>query len=236
MKTELAQNWWQTAGVVAEMTAAAHRELGLRGVASRLCRRAAAPIVKWGAITFFERALQSPDAESGSPAAPGVFIRQLTESDLDGMLDGGDPDQDAATLERRFRRRDRAFGAVDTTGRICHVRWVSATRVHIPEIDRDIVLHPQQAYFYNGYTRRDARRRGIDSFARRAIFETLRSEGFTSVWSYVRTDNAAGLCAATRWQRPAGTIRYIALRGRKPIVMRSPAIGLPRLETALVID
>ena len=104
MKTELAQSWWQTAGVVAEMTAAAHRDLGLRGVASRIFHRAAAPIVKWGAITFFERALDSLHAGSGSPAAPGVFIRQLTESDLDRMLDGGDPDQDAGTLERRFRR------------------------------------------------------------------------------------------------------------------------------------
>ena len=230
MKTELAQSWWQTAGVVAEMTAAAHRDLGLRGVASRIFHRAAAPIVKWGAITFFERALDSLHAGSGSPAAPGVFIRQLSESDLDRMLDGGDPDQDAGTLERRFRRRDRAFGAIDTTRRICHVRWVSATRVHIPEIDRDIVLHPQQAYFYNGYTRRDARRRGIDGLVRRAIFETLRSEGFTSVCSYVRRDNDAGLRAASRWQRPTGTIRYIAVRGRKPIVMRSSTIGLPKLE------
>ena len=230
MKPELAPNWWRTAGVVAERTAAAHRDLGLRGVASRIFHRAAAPIVKWGAITFFERALDPLHAGLGSTAAPGVLIRQLTESDLDRMLDGGDPDQDAGTLERRFRRGDRAFGAIDTTGRICHVRWVSATRVLIPEICRDIVLNPQQAYFYNGYTRHDARRCGIDGLVRRALFETLRCEGFTSVCSYVRTDNVAGLRAASRWQRPAGTIRYIAVRGRKPIVMRWSTIGLPKLE------
>ena len=230
MKTELAQNWWQTAGVVAHMTAAAHRDLGVRGVASRIVRRAAAPIVKWGAITFFERPLAPLHSGLEFPAAQGVFVRQLTESDLDSMLDGGDPDQDAGTLEQRFRRRDRAFGAIDTTGRICHVRWVSATRVHIPEIDRDIVLHPQQAYFYNAYTRHDARRRGIDGLVRRALFETLRTEGFTRVCSYVRRDNVPGLRAASRWQRPAGTIRYIAVRGRKPIVMRSSPVGLPRLE------
>jgi len=224
MKTELAQNWWQTAGVVAEMTVAAHRDLGLRGVASRIFHRAAAPLVKWGAITFFERALD-PHTGSGSPAAPRVFIRQLTESDIDRMLDGGDPDQDAGTLERRFRRRDRAFGAIDTAGRICHVRWVSASRVHIPEIARDIVLHPQQAYFYNGYTRRDARRRGIDGLVRLALFETLRYEGFTRVCSYVRTNNAAGLRAASRWQRPTGTIRYITVRNRTPIVMRASTVS-----------
>ena len=232
MKTELAPNLWQTAGVVAEKTAAAHRDLGLRGVASRILHRAAAPIVKWGAITFFERTLDGHDAGSGSPAASGVFVRQFTEWDLDRMLDGGDPDQDVGTLERRFRRGDRAFGAIDTTGRICHVRWVSATRVHIPEIDRDIVLHPRQAYLYNGYTRRDARRRGIDGLVRLAIFETLRSEGFTRVCSYVRTDNAAGLRAASRWQRPGGTLSYVAVRGLKPIVMRSSRIGLPMLERA----
>ena len=230
MKSKLAPNLWQTAGVVAEKTAAAHRDRGLRGVASRIFHRAAAPIVKWGAITFFERALDGLAAGSGYPAASGVFIRQLMESDLERMLDGGDPDQDSGTLERRFRRGDRAFGAIDTTGRICHVRWVSATRVHIPEIDRDIVLHPRQAYFYNAYTRRDARRRGIDGLVRLAIFETLRSEGFTSVCSYVRTDNAAGLRAASRWQHPGGTMRYITVRGRKPIVLRSSTIGLPLLD------
>ena len=97
--------------------------------------------------------------------------------------------------------------------------------VHIPEIDRDIVLHPQQAYFYNGYTRRDARRRGIDGLVRRALFERLRFEGFTRVCSYVRRENAAGLRAASRWQRPTGTIRYIAVRGRKPIVMRASTVS-----------
>jgi ribosomal protein S18 acetylase RimI-like enzyme len=232
MKTELAPNLWQTAGEVAGKTAAAHRNFGLRGVASRIFHRAAAPLVKWGAITFFERALDRHDAGTGSPAASGVFIRQLAESDLNRMLDGGDPDQDAGSLERRFRRGDRAFGAIDTTGRICHVRWVSTTRAHIPEIDRDIVLHPRQAYFYNGYTRRDARRRGIDGLVRRAIFETLRSEGFTSVCSYVRTDNAAGLRAASHWQRPAGTMNYVAVRGRRPIVIRSTTMGLPMLENS----
>ena len=200
-----------------------------RTVASRIVHRLAAPLVKWGAITFFERTLDPVHAGSDSPAAPRVFIRQLTESDIDSMLDGGDPDQNAGTLERRFRRRDRAFGAIDTTGRICHVRWVSASRVHIPEIDRDIVLHPQQAYFYNGYTRHDARRRGIDGLVRRALFERLRSEGFTRVCSYVRRENAAGLRAASRWQRPTGTIRYIVVRNRTPIVMHASTVSRQNL-------
>ena len=230
MKMDLASNWWQTAGVVAERTVAAHRHMGFGGVVSRIAHRAAAPIVKWGAITFFERALDPLHAGSDSPAAPGVRFRQLGESDVDRMLDGGDPDQDAGILVWRLRRRDRAFAAIDASGRICHVRWVSTTRVRIPEIERDIVLQPRQAYFYNGYTRHDARQRGIDSFVRRTLFEMLRSEGITSVCSYVRTDNAAGLRAASRWQRPAGTIRYVAVRGRTPIVLRSSTVGLPTLE------
>jgi hypothetical protein len=230
MKRELAPDLWQTAAVVAEKTAGAHRNFGLRGVASCLLHRAAAPFVKWGAITFFERVLNGLDAGSGSPAGLGLFIRQLRESDIERMLDGGDPDQDSGALEQRFRRGDRAFGAIDTTGRICHVRWVSTTRVHIPEIDRDIVLHPGQAYFYNGYTRRDVRRRGIDGLVRQALFERLRSEGLTSVCSYVRTNNAAGLRAASRWQTPGATMSYVAVRGCKPIVICSSTIGLPKLE------
>jgi SAM-dependent methyltransferase len=229
MKTAIAVTFRQTAAAVVEKTAAAHREYGLGGVASRVCHRAAAPIVKWGGISFFERHLNATEGPA-SPAASGVFIRQLSIAELDEMLEGGDPDQDALALAARFRRGERAFGAFDASGRLCHVRWVSTSRVYVPEIDRDIVLRPREAYFYNGYTRPDARRRGIDGLVRNAIFATLRSEGFITACSYVRLDNPAGLRAASRWQRAVGTVRYITLQRCKPFVIGTSAAGLPELK------
>jgi SAM-dependent methyltransferase/ribosomal protein S18 acetylase RimI-like enzyme len=228
MKTAIAVTFRQTAAAVVEKTAAAHREYGLGGVASRVCHRAAAPIVKWGGISFFKRRLDGTVAPA-SPSPAGVFIRQLSISELDAILEGGDPDQDALALAERFRRGERAFGAIDATGRLCHVRWVSTGRVHIPEIHRDILLRPGEAYFYNGYTRPDARRRGIDSLVRHAIFDVLRSEGFTTACSYVRGDNPAGLRAASRWQRPAGTVRYVTLHRCKPLLIGTSTTGLPEL-------
>jgi ubiquinone/menaquinone biosynthesis C-methylase UbiE len=148
-------------------------------------------------------------------------VRQFGLPDVDALLTGGDPSQNAAALTARFSRGDRAFGAIDSAGRVCHVRWVSAARVHIPEIDRDIVPAPRQAYFYNGYTRPDVRRRGVDRQVRRFIFDTLRGEGFDSVCSYARLDNPAALRAAARYQQPIGTIRYVALRGTLPIAWRT---------------
>lgn len=229
MKTAVATHLRQTAVEVAEKTAAIRREVGLAGLAVRACHRIAAPLVRWGGVTFFERRLDLPHLTQ-TPSIPGIRARQFFPSDIEAIQLGGDPTQDAAALAVRFRRGDRAFGAEDAAGRVCHVRWVSASRVHIPEIDREIVLGPRQAYFYNGYTRVGARKLGIDGVVRNYIFATLRSEGFDTVCSYVRTDNTAGLRAAERWQRAVCTVRYVAPRWCSPIVIGAMAPGLPALK------
>ena len=228
MKTAAAMHLRGTAAEVAEKTVAIHRDLGLAGLAARACHRLAAPIVKWGGITFFERRLDTPQFGQAR-SVPDVRARQFSPSDIDALVAGGDPTQNAAALAERFRRGDRAFGAEDNNGCICHVRWLSTTRVHIPEIDRDIVLRPHEAYFYNGYTRPDVRRCGIDGLVRHFIFDTLRDEGFVAVWSYVRRDNRAGLEAASRWQRPIGTVRYVTPLRLKPIVRGANENGVPAL-------
>lgn len=234
MKTALAVNLRQTAAEVVERTAAIRRESGFAGLAARACHRLAAPVVKWGGITFYERRLDAPIGDD-EPASAGVYVRQMHPDEIEALLDGGDPDQDAAELAARFRHGDRAFAAIDVGGRICHVRWVSTTRVHIPEIDRDIVLGQRQAYFYNGYTRPDARRRGIDGLVRNSIFKALREEGFLRVCSYVRSDNRAGTRAASRWQRATGALRYIAPRNCRPLLLGASSAGLPALESGNTI-
>jgi SAM-dependent methyltransferase len=228
MKTALSVNLWQTAADVVGKTTAIHRESGFAGLAGRLCRRLAAPVVRWGGITFFERRLEELDS-SPAQALEGITVRQLYRCEIDSLAQGGDPTQDVSALDARFLRGDRAFGAVDAEGRVCHVRWVSTTRVHIPEIDRDIILQPGHAYFYNGYTRPDARKRGIDGVVRNFIFRTLQAEGYRNVCSYVRLENPDGLRAASRWQRPIGTVRYIAPRYVTPLITGASTAGLPML-------
>ena len=69
----------------------------------------------------------------------------------------------------------------------------------------------------------------VDGFVRHFIFDTLRAEGFGAVCSYVRHDNRVGLHAASRWQRPIGTVRYVTPLGFTPIVRGVNAEGLPAL-------
>jgi hypothetical protein len=228
MKIARPVNRRRTAGEILDKTAAICRESGFSGLAARACHRLTAPFVKWGGITFFERRLEVPDPQAGK-TLPGVAIRQLGPWEVDALLRGGDPTQSTSDLAERFMRGDRAFGAIDATGRICHVRWVSTRRVHIPEIDRDILLRPGHAYCYNAYTRADARKRGIDGAVRNFVFKTLQEEGFRTVYSYVRLDNPDGLRAASRWQRPIGTVRYITPRYFTPLIKGTSAAGLPRL-------
>jgi SAM-dependent methyltransferase len=213
----------------AEKTARVGREAGAVGLVSLACRKLASPLASWGGVTFFERRLDGWTAPAVG-SSPGFQALQMSVADVGALREGGDPTQDIAALAERFERGDRAFGAIDTAGRICHVRWVATTRVHIPEIDRDIVLAPRQAYFYNGYTRPDARRCGIDGLVRTFIFETLQSEGFRSVYSYVRLDNRAGFRAASRWQQAVGTVRYIRLRRSAPWLTGISRANMPRLE------
>ena len=216
-------------GYYAEKTARVRREAGAVGLLGLACRRLASPFAAWGGVTFFERRLDGWRAPAA--VAPARFrALQLSAADVEALREGGDPSQDVAALGERFTRGDRAFGAVDVSGRVCHVRWVATARVHIPEIDRDIVLASRQAYFYNGYTHPEARRCGIDGLVRNFIFATLQSEGFGTVYSYVRTDNRPGFRAASRWQQAVGTVRYFRLGRSAPWLAGLSRVSIPRLE------
>jgi ubiquinone/menaquinone biosynthesis C-methylase UbiE len=82
----------------------------------------------------------------------------------------------------------------------------------------DFVPEPGAAYFYDGYTRPDARRRGIDAAVRAAIFEALRALGRSRVYSYVRDDNPVGNRAAGRCQQVVATVRYVRFVAGRPLV------------------
>lgn len=215
-----------------------YQETGPVGLASRIVHKVASPVIEWGGITFFLRDLgQLPPAID---IARGIRVREASIADLEALQDGGDPTQGPAELMRRFRRGDRGFVAFDGEGRVAHVRWVTTTRGYIPEIDRDVVLAPHQAYFYNGHTREDMRGHGIDGVVRNFIFTTLGANGFAEAYSYVRRDNRVGLRAASRWQRPVGTVWYVRIGRRRPVVFgaarRTPKLVKPPARRAADTD
>jgi SAM-dependent methyltransferase len=193
----------------------------------RVGRRLARTVVRWGSVTFFAR-----DLSGGPPAVAGhggFHVREAAERDLDWLAVGANPAQRPLQLRARFRRGDRCFVGVDAAGRAAHVRWVTTHRAFIPELDCVIVLRPGEAYFYDGYTRPDARGQGLDGLVRRSIFHALAAQGGRTVWSYVRSDNPIGQRAAERWQSAAGSVGYVTIAGLRALVRGAGAPGLPVL-------
>lgn len=199
----------------------AFREEGTGPALRRGFRRLAAPVVESGALHFFARELDGPLPES--PPSAGLTVREASERDVDALLRGSDPFRSASALCERFRRADRCFAVFDADGEVLHSRWLTSGSPYLPEVRRSLLLPPHTAYFYDGFTRRDARGRGLDGVARSAIFAALRAEGYRRALSYVRGDNPAGLRAARRWQSEGGRIRYLRM-GRRVLLFGGASV------------
>jgi SAM-dependent methyltransferase len=203
------------------------RHEGGRAFFGRALRRLASSVFEVGSVTFFVRDLD--DADLASPSVPGFETRVASPADLESVLHGSDPLQSEAALRERFRRGDLCFTATDRDGLAVHTRWVSLERAPVPELGLDFVPGLDAAYFYNGYTHPDARRRGIDGLVRCQIFARLRDFGAKRAYSYVRDDNPGGLAAARKWQREVQTVRYLRLPRSQPLLFgvgRGPLAAL----------
>ncbi len=191
----------------------------IRRAGAFLLRKITRSRVQIGSLTFFVR---RTDGQAKSRPASDFTVRQLFPSDREAILFGSESGWDK--LLARFHAGDLCFGALDPEGRAVHTRWVTLTGAHVPELEMDFVPAPHAAYFYDGYTRPDARRHGVDGAVRSAIFDALRPLGRTSVYSYVRDDNPEGLRAAGRAQEIAAKVRYVRLFTPKPLVFGGTSI------------
>jgi ubiquinone/menaquinone biosynthesis C-methylase UbiE/ribosomal protein S18 acetylase RimI-like enzyme len=200
------------------------KEIGPLRLAGRLARRCARACVETGSLTFFMRKL---DDDAPSPPWTRFQVRQLQLSDRESLLHGSESPWE--TLRARFERGDLCFGGLGPDGRAVHTRWLTFERAHIPELGLDFVPPEGTAYFYDGYTRPDARRLGIDAAVRRAIFNTLRSRGCQGVYSYVRDDNPGGLRAASRCQQEVGQVRFARVLASQPFVSSASGTALEAL-------
>lgn len=210
-------------------TAKAYREGGTPHLLMVGLRKVIAPLVDAGYLAFFAREL---DDTLPSPEGPSeITVRWAWPAEIDRLVAGYDGARSAEALRERFRRQDRCIAAFDDRGEIAHCRWIATRRANIPEFGMDLVLTPGEAYFYDGYTRREARGRGIDAAVRSFIFHQLRADGFHRVYSYVRGDNPIGMKAARRRQLPVQTLWYIRLRGLPPLVIGKRILGHSRFVT-----
>ena len=188
------------------------------------------PLGDVGYLAFFERELDGtvPPAEGASE----ITVRWALPTEIDRIITGYDGSRSREALSERFRREDRCIAAFDGTGQIAHCRWVATRRADIPECAMDLVLAHGEAYFYDGYTRREARGRGIDAAVRSFIFHRLRADGFDRVYSSVRGDNPIGMKAARRRQRLVQTLWYIRPHGLPALVIGRRALGRSRFVSA----
>jgi ribosomal protein S18 acetylase RimI-like enzyme len=183
---------------------------GSARLASIALRLAVSPLLEYGRIVFFVRDLAAPSDWPDASKSGGFEIRAAQLSDLSELVSAGRPDP--ALAEMRFHRGDQCVVVVDPRGRVLHNRWVTVMPTPIPEVLRDIEPRQDEAYFYDGYTRPDARGLGLDGAVRSFIFDTLRAARFTRVYSYVRGDNRPGLRAASRWQTCVGELWFVCIR------------------------
>jgi SAM-dependent methyltransferase len=185
-------------------------------------RRLITPMVDTGTLIFFARDLTTE--LPAKPPPPGYQAREATPAELEAIGAGSDPGRSLESLRERFRRGHLCIVVVDDRGRFVHTRWLTAEAAYIPESGRNLLLAPGDAYFYDGYTHRDARGRGLDGVVRCAIFHLLAGRGYRRAISYVRSDNPVGLRAARRWQTAIGRVRYVRI-GRKALA----PIGVERI-------
>jgi SAM-dependent methyltransferase len=196
--------------------------------AARALRKATSSIARTGTVVLFRRDLDDDLPEVG--AISGFHVRFANERDLAAILEGSGPPLTRRMSRERLRSGDRCVMALDERGELAHTRWLTTTWAAIPELGLDLVLGPREAYFYDGYTRADCRRLGLDGLVRRFIFRELRAAGFERVYSYVRGDNPSGLRAARRWQTETRRLRYLT-----PRALRTRVLGRGRLPRPVLL-
>jgi len=189
------------------------------------------PLLRLGTIYFFVRELDENLPETKNP--PGLTLRPASVIDLPLMAAAwGDDGHTIEKLHDRLRNGDVCFMALDPNSRIVHARWATSQRANIPDLGMDLILGPGEAFTYDSYTVPESRGRRIDSIVRCYALNWLRANGVVRACTFVRGDNPASLRAVRRLQQPAGTFRYLKLRGFKPWVMGKPASSLPPLVPA----
>lgn len=183
------------------------QEKGPRFAISRGVRVVSRPLVEVASIRFFAADLDASPSEG--PADESLSFGSAESTEAAALMMDRSGDEIAEEIAHRFSRGDRCFTVRDTRGNILHSRWITSKPTFIPELNLHIVPARRQLYMYDGYTRAEARRRGIDSAMRRFVFRMAHEEGAREIISYVHSHNPAGIKAAEKLQKEVGSARYV---------------------------
>jgi ubiquinone/menaquinone biosynthesis C-methylase UbiE len=189
---------------------------GLRFAVFKGLRVVTRPLVEVAGLHFFAADLSDRPASPGLPES--MSIGPASINDAEALMMDRSGEEIAREIDQRFSRGDRCLAIRATDGTILHTRWLTANPTHIPEVNRYVVPQSGQLYMFDGYTRAEARRRGVDSAMRLFIFRLARDEGMRQVLSYVHSENSTGLKAAQKLQSEVGKVSYVTLLGRLPRV------------------
>src|SRR5262249_29954798 len=148
---------------------------------------------------FLERHLNVPMPQL--QPIDGIDVREGTLSDVSLLNTMENPERRRDQAVWRLKQGDRWFiGVEKSSGKLTNYRWGSLTRGFIPELNRNLVLAPGEAYVYDLETLAEFRRRGIEGFTRQFTYNTLLHKyGVQRIVVYVLADNRASLQAGRQY-------------------------------------
>ena len=208
-------------------------EFGFRATIGLAFKKLVSPVARVGSVYLMEC-----DLVKGLPkvkTVPGIIAREAFQEDLDlfdGIENGMEKKRDAI---ERFKRGDRWFVGIDSAnGKLATFRWVTTTWELIPELERNILPKPGQAFVYALYTSPEYRRRGIDSYTRQYTYDLLHREaGINTVLATIFAENTVSMKAGRKFLRKVGRIWYFSILGGATRVFWWPNPKMPPFEPAV---
>lgn len=176
-----------------------YRERGISGVAAQTFKKIVRPVARAGSMYFLQRDLRLPMP----PLEPNLTLvaREGTLSDVHLLDAMPNPERHKRQAIERLMGGDHWFIGIDkSTGKLANHRWVSLRRAFIPELNRDLIVRPSQAYVYDLETTPEFRRRGIEATTRQFTYDVLHQQyGVNDIVAYILGDNYASLRAARHY-------------------------------------
>jgi hypothetical protein len=208
------------------------REFGVRATVGLALKKVISPVARAGSMYLLQC-----DLTAGLPPVkpvPGIIAREGFMEDidlLDGIENGMEKKRDAI---ERFKRGDRWFVGIDSTnGKLATFRWVTTAWELIPELERNIVPGPGQAFVYALFTASEYRRRGIDSFTRKYTYDLLyRTAGIHTILATIFAENTVSMKAGSKFLRKIGRVWYLSILGGHTHVFWWPNHRMPTLASA----
>jgi len=208
------------------------RQFGVRATIGLAFKKAVSPVARVGSVYLMEC-----DLTAGLPrvkSAPGIIAREAFLDEID-LLDGIENDlEKKRDAIARFKRGDRWFVGIDSaTGKLANFRWMTTAWELVPELERNVVPKPGQAFVYALYTAPKYRRRGVDSFTRQYTYDLLyRTAGIHTVLATIFAENTVSMKAGKKFLKKVARIWYFSVLGGRTHVFWWPNPKMPILAPA----